>query len=296
MLFKRAYLEIGNICNLRCAFCSPAVRPPRQMTLSQFETAARQLRPFTDYLYLHVKGEPLCHPQLKEILECCHQLGFQVNITTNATLLGQKGDLLLNSPAVRQLNLSLHSFSAHQGINQAEYLDTALDFARKASLEHGKYLVLRFWNLDEQREAARGTRQILERISAAFPGHDDLAAQMATHRSVAVEKGIFVSFEEEFVWPSLGAPFVGTEGFCHGLRQMIGVLADGTVVPCCLDADGQAPLGNLFEEPLADILARPPFTEARADLYNRKLRLPLCQHCSYRSRFDRPARLSANTP
>lgn len=296
MLFKRAYLEIGNICNLRCPFCSPAVRPPRQMTLPEFESAASQLRPFTDYLYLHIKGEPLCHPQLKEILALAGQLGFQVNITTNATLLAQKGELLLQSPAVRQLNLSLHSFSAHQGIDPEQYLDTALSFARKASLEHGKYLVLRFWNLDQQREAARGTRQILDRIAAAFPGHDDLADQMATHRSVAVEKGIFVSFEEEFIWPSLEEPFMGKDGFCHGLRQMIGVLADGTVVPCCLDANGEAPLGNLFAEPLADILARPPFTEARAALYNRKLLLPLCQHCSYRSRFDRPARLSANIP
>lgn len=286
MLFKRVYLEISNICNLNCAFCSPPVRPRRRMTEEEFRSAAEQLRPYTDYLYLHIKGEPLCHPLLPRFLEICQELGYQVNITTNATLLAEKGHILMDSPAIRQVNLSLHSFSAHDGIDREKYLDTAVDFAREMSRKGG-YTVMRFWNLDGDREAAEGTREILRRIKAAFPGHDGLEEQMATHRSVCLGKGIFVSFEEEFVWPSLEHPLLGESGFCHGLRQMLGVLADGTVVPCCLDADGQAALGNLFAEPLADILAREPFTSARAGFFNRKALLPLCRHCSYRLRFDK---------
>ena len=286
MLFKRVYLEIGNICNLRCAFCSPPVRPRRQMTEEEFRSAVEQLRPYTDYLYLHIKGEPLCHPQLERFLEICTELNYQVNITTNATLLDKKGDLLLGSSAVRQVNLSLHSFSAHDGIDQGAYLDNALDFAIEMS-KRGRFTVLRFWNLDGDREAAAGTREILRRIKAAFPGHDELEEQMATHRSVCLDKGIFVSFEEEFVWPDLSHPLLPESGFCHGLRQMLGVLADGTVVPCCLDADGQAPLGNLFDEPLDDILARDPFLSARKGFFNRKVLLDLCRHCSYRLRFDK---------
>ncbi|MDD6032052.1 MAG: radical SAM protein [Oscillospiraceae bacterium] len=286
MLFKRVYLEIGNICNLRCAFCSPPRRPRRQMSEAEFRRAAEQLRPYTDYLYLHIKGEPLCHPQLGRFLEICGELGYQVNITTNATLLGQKGDLLLESPAVRQVNLSLHSFSAHDGIDRQAYLDTALTFA-KAMSRKGRFTVLRFWNLDGDREAAAGTGVLLQAIKAAFPGHEQLEQQMATHRSVCLDKGIFVSFEEEFVWPQLEHPLLPETGFCHGLRQMLGVLADGTVVPCCLDADGQAPLGNLFEEPLAEILGRDPFCSARRGFFDRKVLLPLCRHCSYRLRFDK---------
>lgn len=285
MLFKRAYLEIGNICNLRCSFCSPPSRPRRQMSQAEFRQAAEQLRPFTDYLYLHIKGEPLCHPLLGRFLEIAEELGFWVNLTTNATLLQEKGALLLKSGALRQANLSLHSFTAHDGVDPERYLRCALDFA-KAMSGAGKYTVLRFWNLDGDRRAADGTRQILDSIKTAFPGHEQLAEQMATHRSVCLDKGIFVSFEQEFCWPSLSGPLLSERGFCHGLRQMIGVLCDGTVVPCCLDADGQAALGNLFEEPLADILSRDPFVSAREGFCNRKVLLPLCRHCSYRLRFD----------
>jgi hypothetical protein len=289
MLFKRVYIEIGNLCNLHCSFCSERVRPPRQMTLQEFTRAVEQVKPYTDYLYFHIKGEPLVHPLLPEFLAVAAGQGMQVTITTNGTLLPEKGQILLQSPAVRQVNLSLHSFSAHDGIDPDAYLDRCIAFAREnAAL--GRYTTMRFWNLSGgpsaagDRQADAGTLRILSRIQAAFPGHDDLPEQLQS-RSVALGKGIFVSFDEEFVWPSLSQPFVSEEGFCHGLRQMLGVLADGTVVPCCLDADGQAALGNLFTEELADILARDPFRTARQQLYNRRVVLPLCRHCSYRKRF-----------
>ena len=286
MRFKKIYLEISNICNLDCSFCHKTKRAPRRLSCEEFSSLMPKLRPYTDYLYLHIKGEPLCHPMLEKFLAICHELQYQVNITTNATLLKEKGHILMESPAIRQVNLSLHSFSAHDGIDREEYLNTAIAFAKEMSRKGG-YTVMRFWNLDGDREAAEGTREILRRIKEAVLGHDELEEQMSTHRSVCLDKGIFVSFEEEFVWPDMSHPLLPEQGFCHGLRQMLGVLADGTVVPCCLDADGQAPLGNLFAEPLADILAREPFTSARAGFFNRKALLPLCRHCAYRLRFDK---------
>ena len=63
-MFNRAYIEITNLCNFHCDFCPGTTRPPMAMRLSDFRTAAEKLRPLTDYLYLHVMGEPLLHPQL----------------------------------------------------------------------------------------------------------------------------------------------------------------------------------------------------------------------------------------
>ena len=283
-LFKRVYFEIGNICNLHCPFCSPRVRPARQMNFAEFSGILEQLKPYTDYLYFHIKGEPLAHPLLEQFLAEAARQGFQVTITTNGTLLPQKGKLLIQSPAVRQVNLSLHSFSAHQGIDTDEYLDSCFAFARGMSAA-GRYTTLRLWTLSDGRQADDGTRQILARIEQAFKVDGDLASMLQS-RSVALGKGIFVTFDEQFEWPSLTSPFISKEGFCHGLRQMIGILADGTVVPCCLDADGSAPLGNVFEQPLSEILSSEPFVSAREGMFNRKVTLPLCQRCSYRTRFD----------
>ena len=283
-LFKRVYLEIGNICNLHCPFCSPRIRPARQMDFDEFTRVLSQLRPYTDYLYFHIKGEPLAHPLLAEFLAEASRQGFQVTITTNGTLLPQKGEILVQSPSVRQVNLSLHSFTAHQGIDTDRYLDGCFGFARRMSAA-GRYTTMRLWTLADGRTADEGTLHILYRIQQAFSVDGDLA-QMLKNRSVALGKGIFVTFDEEFQWPHLSSPFISEEGFCHGLRQMIGILADGTVVPCCLDADGNAALGNVFEMPLSEILTAEPFVSAREAMFNRKVTLPLCQRCSYRTRFD----------
>ncbi len=253
------------------------------MTQDEFVSVLDQLAPYTDYLYFHIKGEPLFHPQLKEFLEEAGKRGFHVTITTNGVLLPEKGEILLNASAVRQVNLSLHSFTQQEGIDLDRYFDACFSFA-KSNSEKGKYTTMRFWTLSNGRTADPGTIEILRRIGEAFPGHENLANQLR-ERSVALGKGIFVSFDEEFTWPKLSHPFVSEEGFCHGLRQMIGILADGTVVPCCLDADGEAPLGNLFETPLSEILLGETFTQARGAFFNRKVILPLCQHCQYRTRF-----------
>ena len=94
-MFNRAYIEITNLCNFHCDFCPGTTRPPMAMRLSDFRTAAEELRPLTDYLYLHVMGEPLLHPDLDKVLAICRELGFKTCITTNGLLLpkGDGGDI-----------------------------------------------------------------------------------------------------------------------------------------------------------------------------------------------------------
>ena len=86
-MFKRMYLEITNVCNLRCAFCPGTNRPQRFMTPEEFRQLAARLRPYGTYLMLHVMGEPLLHPQLAELLDIAGALGFRVCLVTNGTLL-----------------------------------------------------------------------------------------------------------------------------------------------------------------------------------------------------------------
>ena len=68
MRFSRCYLEITNRCNLACSFCPKTKRPARTLTAEEFRLLAGKLRAYTDYLYLHVMGEPLLHPALPELL------------------------------------------------------------------------------------------------------------------------------------------------------------------------------------------------------------------------------------
>ena len=285
MRFKRVYVEISNLCNLQCAFCSPLKRPKGMMTTEQFRAAAEQLRPYTHYLYLHLKGEPLVHPGLEEILGICGKLGFEVNITTNGTLLKEKEEILFRQKAVRQVNLSVHSFSQIPAAEARQCLLDAVAFGKRAVQQGRPFVIYRMWNLGKGKVIDPESLEILEQIGAEFPTAHNLAAELQENKSAAVAKGIFLSWEEEFTWPSLDAPSVPDSGKCYGTRQMLGVLCDGTVVPCCLDGNGEEPLGNLFQTPFSEIVESEGLQKAASGFDGGKAVLELCKHCTYRLKF-----------
>lgn len=90
----------------------------------------------------------------------------------------------------------------------------------------------------------------------------------------------------KFDWPDLSANESGTQ-FCYGLRDQLGVLVDGTVVPCCLDHEGDIPLGNLFTQPLTEILTSPRACTLREGFSRRKPAEELCRRCGFAARFNK---------
>ena len=96
--FRKVYLEISNICNLQCSFCPGTSRKKQRMQEPEFQMLLRKLKSWTDFLYFHLMGEPLCHPLLERYLQLAQQQGFKVILTTNGTLLQQSKDMLLKNP------------------------------------------------------------------------------------------------------------------------------------------------------------------------------------------------------
>lgn len=278
--FRKIYLEISNRCNLRCAFCPGTARPPRAMTEEEFSALLPKLRPYTDYLYFHLMGEPLAHPLLESFLTLAHAAGFKVILTTNGTLLKARHDMLLRSPGLHKVNVSLHAFEANDlAIPFETYLDECLAFGRAAA---GKKLVIyRLWNgggMSEKNDA------ILSALHAAFP-----APWVQERRGVRIGEKIYLHPAAKFDWPDLAAPEWEGAVSCYGLRDQIGVLCNGTVVPCCLDHEGDIPLGNLFEAELSDILAAPRSAAIRDGFARGCAVEPLCRRCGFaRSRFSSP--------
>ena len=282
-MLKKAYLEITNLCNLSCAFCPGTRRPPGLLTPEDFSLLAGRLRPHTEYLYLHLMGEPLAHPQLEEILRRAGALGFRVMITTNGTLLEERGGLLLASPAVERVSVSLHSFEGNEGAGLADYLDRCLRFACSASAG-GKRCALRLWNLDGAgtRGANRQNGAILSTLKGAFPG-----PWKEGRRGTTLAPGVFLEWGEVFDWPDLSAPEGDGPTFCYGLRDQVGVLWDGTVVPCCLDHEGDIPLGNLYRQTLAEILDSPRARAIYDGFSQGRASEALCRRCGFARRFQK---------
>lgn len=258
------------------------------MDTEQFTHIVEQIKPHTSFLYFHVKGEPLMHKRLEAFLDICYKNGLRVNLTTNGTLLKKQQALLLENKAVRQVNISLHSFNEQDSIDNIdnqEYIQTALEFARLAN-ERNIYVVLRLWNLSKDNQTDENSLAIMKEIERKFDLATPLIEHMGGRQSVKIAKNTFVGWEQEFVWPTLENEFVSDTGFCYGMRHQIAILVDGTVVPCCLDANGEAPLGNIFKQKFADIIQTKRAKAIKHGFENRLAVDPLCKRCSFRTKFD----------
>ena len=274
--FRKVYLEISNICNLHCAFCPGTKRTPHRMTEAEFRTLLPKLRPWTDYLYFHIMGEPLCHPELERFLELAHEAGFRVILTTNGTLLSKKREILRNAPGLHKINVSLHAFEANDlSVPFDTYLRDCFSFGK--SLEGQKLVVYRLWN---KGGAEQLNTSILHHMEAFF-----LKPWKEVRQGYAIGNRVYLEYGDKFDWPDLSAPEGEAQVFCYGLKDQIGVLCDGTVVPCCLDHEGDLALGNLFDRDLADILASSRAKAIAAGFAKRTACEELCRKCGYARRF-----------
>ena len=144
-MYSRVYVEITNICNMRCSFCHGHSRGPRQMTREEFSHILEQLAGHTGYIYYHLMGEPLTHPELPAFLAMAKQRGFRSVITTNGTLLRRHGQALLDA-GIHKVSISMHSFESGSDEAFADYLENLAAFAHAAaeagvdSIDHGAYL------------------------------------------------------------------------------------------------------------------------------------------------------------
>lgn len=280
-MYSKVFLEITNVCNLQCSFCPGTQRAPRFLSPDEFRLLAGRLRPVTEYLHLHVMGEPLAHPNLDEILQISHELGFLINLTTNGTLLAKRQDMLLDAPALRRVNVSLHSFEANECGDFDGYVRQCAAFGCAAAAR-GKLVSYRLWNLDGQ--SARGQNARNDAILSAL--HETFCAPWRKNTwGWRLAETVYVNYAERFDWPSPDAPERGERGRCRALISQLAVLCDGTLVPCCLDGEGRMALGNLFTQELDEILASPLARQIVAGFQNGVRAHPLCRRCGYISRF-----------
>lgn len=251
------------------------------MTEDEFDLLTEKIKGKIKYLYFHLMGEPTLHPALPRFLEIAREKGFLPIITTNGTLLEQKCEELLKTPP-HKISISIHAPAANPAFADDGYLQKSINFAKKAA-NNGCYVAFRLWNLGSADEAGNVT--ILDVLHTAFPGEWENIRRSSGKKMADY---IYLEFAERFNWPDENAAEEPTDSdfFCYGLRDQVGILCDGTVVPCCLDSDGMIALGNLFESSLEDIL-NSPRAKAIYDGFSRRRAVePLCRKCGFAKRFS----------
>ena len=274
-MYSRVYVEITNICNMRCSFCHGHGRPARQLTMEEFSHILGQLQGVTDYVYYHLMGEPLIHPLLPEFLAMAKAAGFRSVLTTNGTLLDKRGEALL-AAGLHKVSVSIHSFEGDDREKHRDYLAKVAEFAGKAA-EQGTIVVLRLWN----RGCDDGKNdETLGFLKEMLPGE-----WAENQRGMRIRQRLFLEWGDRFQWPDKDAPVQGQRFFCYGLRDHCGILCDGTVVPCCLDSEGTVALGNVFRDNLREILETPRAKAMVEGFSCGNATEELCRRCGYAQRF-----------
>lgn len=276
-MYSRVYVEITNICNMSCSFCHGHSRAPKRMSREEFLRVLDKLEGHTNYIYYHLMGEPLTHPELPEFLQMAAERGFKSIITTNGTLLGKRGAELLSAP-LHKVSISLHSFEKNDENAHERYLREVAEFA-DAAQKQGVIVVFRFWNKGHDGGNNDAALTLLRSL---------LEGEWADNtRGIRIRDKLFIEWGDRFEWPDKNAPVQGKEVFCYGLRDHFGVLCDGTVVPCCLDSDGVIALGNIFEEDISEILSAQRAQAIVKGFDGRTATEELCRRCGYAQRFVR---------
>ncbi|MEG1528394.1 MAG: radical SAM protein [Clostridia bacterium] len=281
--FKRMYIEITNQCNLNCHFCPKTKRKKEFMSVENFEKTLKKVDGYTDYIYLHVMGEPLLHPKLEEILSIATSYDKKINITTNGTLLEQNLNILKNCKNLRKISLSLHSYESNNQGGLEEYLEKCLNACKILSLN--TICDLRLWNLDGNELDIPTKNNLNDRILDYIKKAYNISQLNIVNNTVKLEENTYIGFAEKFDWPDTTNSHANANGYCHAIIEQLAILVDGTVTPCCLDNEGIINLGNIYSNDLETILDTKRVKDMVKGFQNRTHVEELCKHCQFSQKF-----------
>lgn len=264
-MYKKIYLEITNNCNLNCDFCIKNKRKNKFMSFDEFKEILNKLENYTKYLYFHILGEPLIHPNINEFINYASN-NFKINITTNGYLI----DRIKDNKNIRQLNISLHSFDDKYNVSLEDYMNKIFNIVD--NIKEYTYVSYRFWLKNKNSE------KILNMINDKYKVNLNINN---LKNNSTIEKNVFISINEEFIWPDLNNSYYKEVGTCYALRDHIGILVDGTIVPCCLDSMGVIKLGNIFKDDLNDVINSKKYKDMLNGFKNNKKVEMLCRKCKY---------------
>jgi len=292
---QKIHIEITNVCNLKCSFCPSVDRDARFMAPAAFEQVLLKVKDHSQWVCLHLMGEPTAHPQFAEIVERCHFYQKKVYLVTNGLLMPRHTALLQGQGFFHQINFSLQSYWDNFPDRDIKpYLESLLQVSNLVfQNEPHVYVNFRFWDRGHESEKSKQAIQyILEHYNLNLDVERLLAGEHfdQNRKRFLLAPRHYLHFDQRFAWPSKQSnPDYGLRGRCQALKTHAGVLVDGTVVPCCLDSEGELALGHLLENQassFSEILGGRRAQNLRHGFTQGRRLEDLCRHCDFINRFQ----------
>ena len=261
-MYKKVYVEITNNCNLSCDFCIKNKRKRKFMEKDDFLVILSKLKNVTNYLYFHILGEPLIHPEINDFINIA-STNYKINITTNGYLI----DRIKDNKNINMLNISLHSYDSKYNISLEKYLDNIFKSV-DCLIENGTKVNFRLWIDNKEND------NIINYINLHYKTN-------IKQEKCKIKNNLYLDISSYFIWPDLENDYYNEVGRCYGLIDHFGILVDGTIVPCCLDSKGDINLGNIYKDNVSDVLNSDICKEMICGFKNNKKTQELCKHCKF---------------
>lgn len=281
MKFYKIYLEISDICNLKCSFCPPKKGVRGVMDLCLFDKITSQIQNKVNLVALHLLGDPLCVPNLSQFLDILEAKNIRVDIVSSGAFLRDFHFEMLARPNVNQVSFSLDSAFDNR-LDFMPYFTRILRFYEfLKSQPHRIYLNLRLFG-----------RHDIEPILAHFKDFK----REDSKRRIRLNKYFFLRFHNEFKWikNSKINNFIESnldskihnfkdskKPYCLGGISQLGILSNGLVVPCCLDSKGYMILGDLKIQDFSEVIESRIFKDFQT-AQKTHINLPhICKTCNF---------------
>ena len=266
MKLKKIYIEITNRCNLNCSFCIHNKRKVFDMDRDKYTYIIDKIKGYTKEIYLHVLGEPLIHKDINYLIDYASNNNLLVNITTNGYLI----DKIKNNYNIHRLNISIHSYNPKYNIALVDYLNNT--FTVIDNLRDKTYVTIRLWVKSNYNDKVLD--YINKRYNVSINNIND-------NQKIKITSNLLIDTFHEFIWPDLNNNYYSEIGSCYGLKNHIGILNDGTIIPCCLDTSGVIRLGNIYTDTIDDIYSKKIVKDMIKGFNTNKKICELCKHCNF---------------
>ncbi|EGK7475536.1 radical SAM/SPASM domain-containing protein [Campylobacter lari] len=278
MHFEKIYIELSDICGLKCDFCPSQKAQRKQMNLENFEKICKSVHNHAKLFTFHVLGDPLRILNLKEYLEIALKFNMQIELTTSGFYFDdEKIKLILDSKNVRQINISLGAFLSQNKISLKEYFEPILKLIfLHLENKNNSFINLRLWNLDKNFNSPLENDKIYDFLGQIFK--IKIQKRKAKNR---LERHVILHQARLFKWPSLKNDIIRENGCCYALNGQIAILSDGTLAPCCLDVKGDIKLGNCFEKDFNELLNSSLYIDLKEGFKQGILKAELCKRCEF---------------
>lgn len=273
--FEKIFVEITEFCGLNCSFCTPT-KSNSIMDLDKFKHISKQISPYTKLCALHILGDPLSLDNIDDYIKIAKKEGLKLEITSSGFYLDEnKINILLTSDNIFQINISLTSaLYQYKPISIQQYMNNILLLCKKHKEANSQIFInLRLWNLDKNLNAPSVNNEIYKILEQSFN------IKTENNHKVKLDYKIHLIQKPFFQWGFNHE--VKTAGFCHGTINQLGILTNGSVVPCCFDTKGEITIGNILHDSFIEILNKQRFKKMR-DGFKSNIRVEsICQKCSY---------------